>query len=133
MRTTSTVCGCPTVQSTNNACLLMSYKFTSRFLYLSIAQTLGLILSVLFVAGQSDDWEKQIRAVNNSQLTGNGKYLWQTVLQSKDADSIIKAADKMPVATNRRLITKQLLPRIRKCITDITYGTGQTHYSRDIL
>lgn len=49
-----------------------------------MAQTLCLILSVLFVSGQSDDWEKYIRAVNNSQLTGNGKYLWQTVLQSKD-------------------------------------------------
>ncbi|RYY19452.1 MAG: hypothetical protein EOO04_22000 [Chitinophagaceae bacterium] len=101
----------------------MSHKFIFRISYLSMAQTLCLILSVLFVSGQSDDWEKHILAVNNSQLTGNGKYLWQTVLQSKYADSIVKAADKMPVATNRRLIMKQLIP----LLTDNCQGIA-IHY-----
>ena len=119
MRTTSTICFLSGDSSSNNACLLMSHKFISRISYLSMAQTLCLILSVLFVSGHSDDWEKHIRAVTNAQLTGNGKYVWQTVLQSKDTNSIVIAADKMPVATNRRLTTNQLLPLLTDSLQGI--------------
>ena len=49
----------------------------------------------------------------------NSSYFRQVVLQSEVADSIIAAADRIPIYENRQVITKRLLPLLTDSIRGI--------------
>src|SRR4051812_32731387 len=82
-------------------------------------QSIAMCLVALSAFGQPKDLQRSITEVTNSQLVGNGKYVYQIVLASKSGDTIIAEASKIPLVEHRTAVTNMLLPLLTDSIRGI--------------